>query len=440
MKHNTYQNAVNHLQFSNDLSERVARETVKPLHTYRLLRRAVLAAVMICLLATSALAVSPELRDWTVSLLKLGVSRQEMEDANVMEFRHDEAVDGVSVHYLELDKGNYTFYHGMLTSSQTGYLRITEDYRLETIEKQYISVSMEKNGRQYTVNRDYFETDAGIFTSAIYGLQKNDRGELFLNLTDGNSHQWPVYWNMETGAVRDALPDWTEEDFTGRVTYGYELMGGILITTIVDEDKLVDGNSVAYNMLYWIASGAEEAVQIDLPANHWMWYCENDELYYRDSYGRLYRLNESLAFELICDYATGDDLTNGLYTVVTENGNLGIVDVYRDKTYVISALAVDPGKPEGFNSRIGGDIDETMGYNAIRYNADGRIALVQTEWVPEEGRVALRKLGILDEETGALKLLEIENQYDGYHIRWLDETRLAVIYDEEYLCVYEFAE
>ena len=179
---------------------------------------------------------------------------------------------------------------------------------------------------------------------------------------------------------------------------------------------------------------------IDLPKNTYNWYCQNENLYYRDGYGRLYRLNESLDFDLICDYATGDDLTNGLYTVVTENGKLGIVDVYRNKTYVISSLAVEPGKPQGSGSRIDGDIDETMGYNATRYNANGTIALVQTQWIPEESRVALRKLAVLDEITGELKLLEIENYYHGYTIRWLDENRLAVIYDEHYLCVYEFEE
>ena len=79
-----------------------------------------------------------------------------------------------------------------------------------------------------------------------------------------------------------------------------------------------------------------------------------------------------------------------------------------------------------------------MGYNATRYDSDGRIALVQTELRSEEKRVALCKLGILNEETGELKLLEIENDYDGYTINWLDENRLAVIYDEQYLCIYEF--
>ena len=436
MKSNNYVNAVNKLEFADELAERVrAADREKP--RFRIVRAAILAAVMVCMLATTAFAASAEFRNWTISLLKLGVSQQDMADAQVMEFQHNEEVDGVSVHYLELDKDNYTFYHGMLTSPQTGYVRITEDYQLANAEKKIFSASITKNGRQYSIHEEYFETDEGIVTSRGY---EDDPSEMFVILTDGNSHQWPAYADLATGTVRDALPDWTEDDFQGRVTYGYELMDGILISTIVDENKMVNGNSSAYNMLYWIAPSAAEAVIIDMPQDAYGWYCENETLYYRDGYGRLYRLNDNLAFELVCDYATGDDLTNGLYTVSTENNELAIVDVYSGDTYVIHGYAVDPGEPGGVREYIGGDIDETTGYNATRYSEDGKIALVQTEIDWENERVALRKLGILNEQTGELKLLEIENDYHGYFIRWLDENRLAVIYDGKYLCIYEFSE
>lgn len=438
MNRNTYKQAVEHLEFYGDLYSAVMEKAAKPRCSCRIARVAALAAVMVCMLATTAFAVSPEFRNWTISLFNLGTSQQEMTDAQVMEFRHDTQTNGVSVHYLELDKANYSFVHGMISSPQAGYLHVTEDYRLESVETSEFTVSLEKNGKNYTLELDYFETDAGVISWRTQLLQKNHRGEVFLNPTDGNSHQWPVYVNLETGEVRDALPAWTADDFPGRVTYAYELMDGFLISILVDEDKVVNGNDASYNMLYWIAGGAEEAVVIDLPWDAYGWYCENNELYYRDGYGRLYRLNEDLAFDLICDYATGDDLTNGLYTVATENNELAIVDVYSGDTYVIPGYTVDPGRSIGVRAREGGDIDETMGYNAIRYNADGRIALVQTELIAEEKRVALRKLGILEEETGELKLLEIENDYDGYHVRWLDENRLAVIYDEKYLCIYEF--
>lgn len=411
MEHNQYRNAVDHLEFQPIRREDICEREETPRSVARFARIAVLAAVIVCLIATTAAAIS-----WGISLDKLGTSHLEMTDATEMAFGQDETVGGVSVHYLELDNANYTFFHGMLTSSKTGYLRITEDYTLVSVELNTLSASLEKNGRVYTTERDYFETENGIYTSGKFPLQKNAQGEVFIVLSASGSHQWPVYLNLDTGEVRDALPEWTEEDFLGRVIYAHELMGGILVC----RDN---------NMLFWIEAGAEEAVVLDMPRSIRMWYCENDRLYYQDRYGNLYQLKEDLTFDLICSYASDDDLTLGLYTVVTENNELAIVDVYSGEVYVIPEYTVDLS-----------DIDEIRGYNATRYSAEGRIALVQTEWLPEEGRIALRKLGVLDEQTGELKLLEIENDYDGYNVRWLDENRLAVIYDEQYLCIYEFEE
>lgn len=440
MKNNIYQNAVDHLEFSDSLCEKVMETARKPRSGYRVIRIAAVAALMVCLLAISAFAVSPEFRDWTVSILKLGVSRGEMTDAVKMEFNHEEVADGVTMHYLELDKNNYEFAHSMLMNPQSGFLRITEDYRLEPIELIPVNENLVKNGRTYTRigNFSYYETEQGIISWQRDVLQKNESGEVFLNFTDGNSSQWPVYLNLETGAVRDALPGWTADDFEGRVAYSYELMGGILVSTIVNDGKTVNGKDAAYNMLYWIGPKAEKAEIIELPKEAYGWYCENNMLFYRDGYGSLYQLNENLEFDMLCSYATGDDLTHGLYTVATDEGKLAIFDAYSGDFYVISECTVDPGISTGVREREGGEIDETMGYNAIRYNADGKIALVQTDWIPEEERVALLMLGILDEETGKLKLLEIENGYDGYTIHWLDANRLAVIYDELYLCIYEF--
>jgi len=439
MKHSIYKSAIDHLEFSDSWQSTVLKQARAPRSGYRVLRMATIAAVMVCIIATSAFAVNPEFRDWTVSLLKLGISEQEMSDAKVMEFRHEQA-DGYSIHYLELDKPNYEFAHSMLMNPQHGYLHITEDYQLESIELTFVSETLEKNGRTYTCIGDfsYYETAQGIISWQRNVLQKNESGEVFLNFTDGNSHQWPVYLNVETGKIRDALPKWSEEDFEGRVAYSYELMDGILVSTIVNDGKTVNGKDAAYNMLYWIGPNAEKARTIELPREAYGWYCEYDNLYYRDGYGTLYQLNGSFEFDVVCSYATGDDLTRGLYTVATEEGKLAICDVYSDDVYVIPEYSVDPGIETGVREREGGDIDETMGYNAIRYNENGKIALVQTDWIPEEERVALVNLGILNEETGELKMLEIKNEYDGYTVHWLDENRLAVIYDEIYLCIYEF--
>lgn len=438
MKPSTYQNAVNKLQFRDNLLDRVQVQIpAKRSHT-RWIRAVSAAAAIVCVLATTAFAVSPEVRDWTVSLLKLGVSREEMSDAVKMEFHHEEA-DGYSIHYLALDNDNYSFIHSMLKSPQAGYLRITEDYQLKPVEMKSISVSLEKNGRVYCENFEFTKTEKGVVSWQKNILRENNMGEVFLNPSDGKSNQWPVYVNLETGAVRDALPGWTEGDFDGRVTYSYELWDGILVCTLLDEFKLVDGNSASYNAYYWIPNGSDQAVQIELPEDEYGAYCENNEFYCKNIHGHLFRLNHDFEFELLYDYETGDDLTNGLYTVTTENGELAIIDVYTDEVYEIPAYSVNPGKPDGYRGRTGPfDIDETMGYNAIRYNADGKIALVQKNWVPEEFRVALLKLGILNEEIGELRMLEIENKFDGYHTYWLDENRLATIYDNQYLCIYEF--
>ena len=86
-------------------------------------------------------------------------------------------------------------------------------------------------------------------------------------------------------------------------------------------------------------------------------------------------------------------------------------------------------------------ITDTMDYHAVRYGAQGTIALVHTEWVHDPDRIVLRSLGVLNRQSAQLQLLQIENDYDGGHCNWLDENRLAVIYKsdvEQLLCVYEF--
>ena len=439
MKNNTYRNAVNHLQFSQTMPDILPDSSVQKFSCRRFWKMAAFAAVMVCMVFTTAFATSAEFRNWTISFLNLGVSQTEMPEVEVMKFHHEAQADGVTMHYMELDRNDYLFSHGIIYNDNEEYFRITDDYQVETLDMKPISASLEKNGREYhNLKRYYLETDEGIFTSMKYILQKNAQGEIFQMLTDGNSNQWPVYVNLETGAVRDALPNWSTDDFQGRVIYAYELRGGILVATIVAENKVVNGNSVAYNKLYWIGEDTEEPIIIEMPDKEYGWYCENDNLYCKNIQGHLFWLNENFEFELICAYETGDDLSNGLYTVATENQELAIVDVYTGDTYVISGYTVDPGRPSGYRGREGGDLDETTGLNAIRYHAGSKIALVHTEISWKAEKVALKKLGILDTATNELRFLEIENNYDGYRVAWLDENRLAVIYDAKYLCIYEF--
>jgi hypothetical protein len=308
----------------------------------------------------------------------------------------------------------------MLWSSKLGYLRIADDYALEQVELNRVELNLEKNDRVYTLEFDYLETEKGIISNHRSVYNKDENGEILLNATDGNSGQWPVYFHVDSGTIRDALPDWSAADFEGRVGYGYSVMGGILIGTVVNE-----GQSDAHSMLYWIAPGAEAAEILKLPGEG-THHVEQDTVFYQNEVGQLYRMNEHFQFELICDYETMDYLQDELLTV-SVRGKLGILDAYTGELYVFEEIKV---------SR-----EDTLDYRAIRYGADGTIALAQTQWCHDPERIVLRSLGVLDKETAELKTMKIEHDYDAYQHSWLDENRFAVIYKTgigQFLCVYEF--
>ena len=442
MKHNTYADAVGHLEFSDRLYETVIRKGIKPRRGYRIIRFAAIAAVTVCLMATSAFAVSPDFRAWTISQLSLGVSKIELTTAVPMEFTTFENMDSISVRYMKLNGTDYHFNNGMLYNSKPGLLRITDDYQLENVQTQIYRGVLEKNGLSYRVFLDYSKTEAGIVAHQKEILTENENGEVFLNLTDGNSNQWPAYVNLSTGVLRDALPEFTDDDFEGRVTYGDQLFGGILISTIVNDGVVIDGNSVSYNKLYWIGDGVDTAIDIDLPDDVWTWNCVNNALYYTNTDGYLYRLNETFEFEQVTYYKTGDDLTNGLLTAATDLNELVICDIQNGTEYIVKDLLVDPGKYDAASGgRVNGNLDETIGYNAKRYGDNGRIALVETQSNTDDMRIELLRIGVLNVETGQLQFVEIDMDCWGYRNGWLDENRFAVIYegdDGDYLCIYEF--
>ena len=433
---NTYRNAVDHLQFSENLYDSVTKRIGKPKRLFTVVRYAAIAAATVLLMTTTAFAASPAFREWTLSNLRLGVSQPDIAHAEVMNFTLSQDMEGVAVHYLKLDGTDYSFVHGMLYNNLAGFTAITGDYELEPVDTVQLHVQLEKNGRNYYGDLDYLETDEGLIARRKSILRKDENGEIFLVLTGGNSNQWPAYVDPDTGTVRDALPGWSEDDFEGRVSYADQYKGGILVSTIVNDGVTVNGNSVSYNKLYWIAENAEKAEIIELPEDENNWYVENGEFYYKNNEGHLYRMNDSFEYELISDYKTGDELTNGLLAAATEDKKLVIVDAYNGNRYLIDDYSVDPG-----NSRFRSELDETMGVNATRYGTDGTIAIVRTEFIGHEQRVALKELGILDPDSGRVKMVEIENPYDGYRNGWLDENRYAVIYKtefENYLCIYEF--
>ena len=419
MIHNDYVNAVNKLEFSNDLTERVrAADRTKP--RFRAVKTAAFAAVLACFMITTAFGAITVLREYPGEVKVLGTDMQKLTDAQAMGFTVSQENEGVEKHYMELHPvHSYHFRHGMLRSRQDGYLRITQDYQLEPVEMKAVHLTLEKNDRTYSLDFAYRDTEAGVLSDHRSVYYKNERGEILLDVTDGSS-QWPVYFNPETGTLRDGLPQWTEEEFEGRVGGAYALKDGLLITTIVN-----DGLPNARNNLYWIAPGAEKAKIIELPGNG-LWHPENDTIYYQNDSGQLYVMDDHFQFQRICEHETMDYLQDGLLTV-SVRGKLGILDAFTGELFVFEEIEAS--------------ITDTMDYHAVRYGAQGTIALVHTEWVHDPDRIVLRSLGVLNRQSAQLQLLQIENDYDGGHCNWLDENRLAVIYKSDagqLLCVYEF--
>lgn len=430
MKINEYVNAVDKLRFTDDLLGRV-RKAAPPKPRLRLARLAAMAAVLLLLMATSVFGVVTAMRERRGDLVELGTDKEIMTDAEIMNFKVSADMEGVQVHYMELEgEQQYSFRHGMLWTGSC-YQRVTDDYTLVPQTLNRVDGTLEKNGRVYRLRFDYLETQRGIISNHRSIYQKDANHEILLCGTDGRSGQWPICLNVQTGEIRDALPDWTAEDFQGRIGYADPLRGGILISTIVeDSESTLSGEKNnqpgrAYSLLYWIAPGSKTAKKIEIPHSS-MTHVENDTVYYQDTSGRLFAMDEEFQFHQISDYTRTNPMQDGLMTV-SVSGKLGIVDAFSGDTYVFDEIAVQPW-----------DIGD---YNAIRYGNTGTIALVQTQWLHEPERVVLVRLGILNEETGELKLLNIEKDYDGYQHSWLDENRFAVVYrnaGRQFLCVYEF--
>lgn len=429
MKNNTYRNAVEHLRFSGDLAASVAATQSAPRSHTRPIRTVVIAAVLVALVATTAFGTISKLREIPANVETLGTAREEMTDAAIMEFTVSKKTEGVTVHYMKLvGNDTYSFVHGMLISLKKGIFRITDDYQLEQVQMEQTNVTLEKNDRVYNLNFSWLDTEDGVISNHRGIYRKDENGEIMLNAT-GRSGQWPVFLNVETGEIRDALPDWTASDFTGRIGYAFALQGEILVSTIVESTEMVDGRDASYNLLYSVNQG--QLREIELPENYHLDFVVNDTLYYQDRNGTLYRMDENFVPHLVCDYKTWDTLSNGLLTVCA-GGSLGILDVLTGETYVFDEIPVQKS-----------DLHERMGYNAKRYGSNGRIALVQSDWIPDEEKVVLCSLGVLDVNTRTIKMLQIENGYDGYQNGWLDENRFAVIYRGEggqFLCIYEFTD
>ena len=417
----TYRNAVDHLVFADIRLE----EEIVPIRRFRFPRAIAIAAILITVLVTTAFAAIVKIRQIPTEIEPIGTVQEEMTDAEPMHFSVSGEVDGIRVHYIEFAGAKaYSFHHGLLKTPGDQYYRITEDYQLESVEMNHVNHKLDKNGNTYTLDFDWLNTEKGVLSDHRYIYQPDRNNEIFLNATDGRSGQWPVYLNILTGEVRDALPDWTADDFIGRIGYTYLVNGGMIVSTI---DETAQKH---VSRQYWIAPGAEEAKLIEKPEDARI-SIEQGNVYYQNDRGQLYQMDENFAFQQISEYKTSAYIENSLL-LVSVNNKLGILDVQSGEVYVLDDIHLTPP-----------NYMEMLDYAVLRYSADGRIALMRPEWVTNERefRIEMNQIGILDTQNGKLELLTIENDYNAYQGYWLDENRFAVIYQDDlrqYLCIYEF--
>lgn len=428
MKDNIYRNAVDQLRFSDDLAERVRFAATKERKKHPRLAVTIMAAAVSMLLLTTAFAAGSWLeRDARVK--EIGSLDGDVSDAEILEFTLSESNEGVTVHHMELGpKGFYTFRDGLLYSKTEGFFRVADDYTLEHMDSNNISVTFDKNGREYVFDVEYLTVPGGIYTDGLLFYPEVD-GEILVRAAAAGSHLWPVYLNLETGAVRDALPGFTDDDFTGRVTYAEPFRDGILISSLVEHD--VNGNSRDESYHYWIAEGGTEAISLDLPSG---WdYITGDTMYYKTRAGRYFRLDDNFALQELADIPkTTDDPTEGLLTAQSRNGTLCIADLNNGIIYNIPGLDLDNAS-----------FQETEGWNATRNSPEGIILLTNAVMDWEAGGRRLMTLAVLDTRLGVLKLLEVDSALTIQSSGWLDDHRYSVIYEDgirHYLCVYEFTE
>ena len=418
----TYRNAVSHLTFSEIRLEELQR---KPSRRFRVTRAVAIAATLVTLLVTTAFAAIVNTRQIPTVVEPIGTVQEDMTDAEPLHFSVSGEVDGVRVHYIEFPGAKaYSFHHGLLKTPGDQYYRITEDYQLESVEMNHANHKLDKNGKTYTLDFEWLNTEKGVLSDHRYTYQPDRNNEIFLNATDGRSGQWPVYLNILTGEVRDALPDWTADDFIGRIGYTYFVNGGMIVSTI---DETAQKH---VSRQYWIATGAKEAKVIEKPEDARI-SIEHGNVYYQNKSGQLYQMDENFAFQQISEYKTSAYIENSLL-LVSVNNKLGILDVQSGEVFVLDDIRLTPP-----------NYMEMLDYAVLRYGTDGRIALMRTEWVTNESefRIEMNHIGILDTQNGKMELLTIENDYNAYQGYWLDENRFAVIYQDDlrqYLCIYEF--
>ena len=436
MKDNVYRNAIDHLQFSNQLEQAVLNEGKAQRSQLRVARLAAIAAILCLLLGTTVFAAE-QIRERTLRVRETGRIRQQFANTEIMEFTHSDTMRGVKVYHMELiPKGYYHFGEGLIYHPAEGFLEVTEDYELKALDHQSLTGAFEKNGRIYELDMEYVERDGGIYSDLLNFYPVSD-GEILVNMTAKGSHAWPVYVNIRTGEIRDALPAFTEADFLpeklesgyeARLAYTQPFREGILISCLVNGIR--NGNTDSEALYYWVKDDTGEVIVLDLPKNS-IDHVINDTLYYQDSAGDCYVMNDSFQFRKIDGVAeTTDDLSCGLLTVCTPDGALEIVDVIGPARYYVPDIRLEGEK-----------LWDTTGYNATRHSTDGRIVVTHSYTDYVEGNRPLDSLAYLDLAAGELRQLHIETDCHVQTHGWLDDNRYCVLYEDglkRFMSIYEF--
>jgi len=436
LKDNVYKNAMDLLHFSNDLEAAVLEKANQKHHGFRKLRIAVLAAV-ICLFLGSTVFASDIIAEKALRIREMGRIRSNFSNAEVMEFSVSEHLWGVDAHYMELKpKGHYYFGEGLIYHPTEGFLEVTEDYQLKALPFASLDAKFEKNGRTYDQNIDYVEADGGIYSNYLeFYRVRND--EILVNMTADGSHSWPVYMNIKTGACRDALPRFTEADFLpeklesgyeARVAYTQPFRDGILVSCLVSGMR--NGNSDSTTLHYWIPEDRREVVKLDLPKNA-VDYIFEDRLYYQDSEGICYEMDDLFQFRKLDPITKTTDLLDcGLLTACNGDGVLEIIDVINPAIYVVPELPVKENS-----------LWDTTGFNATRHSPDGKIVVTHSYHDYEAYNRPVDSIAYLDMESGELRQLQIDADYRVQTHGWLDDDRYCIFYEDglkRFLCVYEF--
>lgn len=423
MDKNTYRNAMDHLRYSEDLEKNVMA-SAHPVHRhFRIVRVAAIVAICCALLGCTAYAVSSWIRS-EVLVDDAGDITLDLSDTEVLHFVSSQSMDGVSIHYMPIERKNIIFQNGTIYDPSSGFYEVTEDYELVALEHQCVSISLDKNGKTYTIALKYVITGDGVITNL--GTYTEVNGEILLNAVAADQWCWPVYLNVLTGEYRDAMPDLDEDRFEMNVSFIQPFRDGFIVSTM--NSRIGDAEVGNPRFLYWVSSDCQDIRKLDVPIYGVYEAVVGDTLYIRDGSGYCYYMDDEFRFQRVEGIErTSDMMSKGLLAYPGEDSTLKIADFYAGIIYDVVDLQVN-------ESNVG----VTLGYSATRNSPDGKIAVYRVDTFTND-----LELAVLDKNSGQLRQLTV---YSGYQIDgwgWLDDNRLWMIYSDSvrrYACIYDFIE